>query len=229
MSRTPNSDLRAQIIANPETILSDPDVMRALVGANERMMGDNIVDLRSIAMEKLENRLGQLEQTHQQVIAAAYENLAGTKQVHRAVLRLLDPTDFESFLLTLGSDVKDALRIKALRLVLETGSVEQAHALRQFQNLLLVESPGFIDSLSNNRRQVNLRICHPHGDPHLYGGEAPSIRSEALLRLDLGTGRLPGLLVMAAEAPETFAPNQGSDLLAFFAGVFERTMRRWLG
>ena len=36
------------------------------------------------------------------------------------------------------------------------------------------------------------------------------------------------MLVMGAEDPHQFKPTQGTDLLAFFAGVFERTMRRWL-
>ncbi|MEO0391081.1 MAG: DUF484 family protein, partial [Pseudomonadota bacterium] len=54
------------------------------------------------------------------------------------------------------------------------------------------------------------------------------MRSEACLKLDFGTGRLPGLLVMGAEDPHMFSPAQGTDLLSFFAGVFERQMRRWL-
>ena len=49
--------------------------MRALIAANERAMGGNIVDLRGIAMERLEARLDRLEDTHRSVIAAAYENL----------------------------------------------------------------------------------------------------------------------------------------------------------
>ena len=48
-------DLRDRILAEPER---DPartrDVMRALIAANERAMGVNIVDLRGIAMERLE-------------------------------------------------------------------------------------------------------------------------------------------------------------------------------
>jgi uncharacterized protein YigA (DUF484 family) len=54
------------------------------------------------------------------------------------------------------------------------------------------------------------------------------VRSEACLLLDFGADRLPGMLVMGAEDPHQFSPQQGTDLLAFFAGVFERTMRRWL-
>ena len=54
------------------------------------------------------------------------------------------------------------------------------------------------------------------------------IRSEACLRLDLGDGRLPGMLVLGSEDPHQFNPTHGTDLLTFFAGVFERAMRRWL-
>ena len=62
----------------------------------------------------------------------------------------------------------------------------------------------------------------------VFGDKAGWIRSEALMRLDFGPGRLPGMLVMGAEDPHQFKPTHGTDLLAFFAGIFERTMRRWL-
>jgi hypothetical protein len=57
-------DLRDRIMAEPETILEDRDLMNALVAANERAMGANIVDLRGIAMQRLETRLDRLEDTH---------------------------------------------------------------------------------------------------------------------------------------------------------------------
>ena len=61
-----------------------------------------------------------------------------------------------------------------------------------------------------------------------YGAQSGAIRSEALLRLDFGKGRLPGLLALGAGDPHRFKAAQGTDLLGFFGGVFERTMRRWL-
>ena len=68
--------IRDTLISKPEVILEDRDLMKALIAANERAMGANIVDLRGIAMERLEARLDRLEDTHRSVIAAAYENLA---------------------------------------------------------------------------------------------------------------------------------------------------------
>ncbi|MEY4871372.1 MAG: hypothetical protein RLZZ563_702 [Pseudomonadota bacterium] len=226
-------DLRDRLLAEPELLLEDRDVMNALIAANERAMGSNIVDLRGIAMERLESRLDRLEDTHRSVIAAAYENLAGTNQVHRAILQMLDPLSFEDFLKTLASDVAGTLRVECIRLVLESVQPEDSPALlRKLGDVLYVAEPGFVqDYLAGGRnvplRPVVLRQVAPDNDA-LYGDRAGWIRSEALMRLDFGKGRLPGMLVLGAEDPHQFKPTHGTDLLAFFAGVFERTMRRWL-
>ena len=225
-------DLRDRLIAEPETILEDQDVMNALVAANERAMGANIVDLRGIAMQRLETRLERLEDTHRSVIAAAYENLAGTNQIHRAILQMLDPLSLEDFLRTLATDVAATLRVDCVRLVLESRQNAADPVLRKLGEVLCVAEPGFVaDYVSGGRnvplRPVTLRQVMPESDA-LYGDRAGFIRSEALLRLDFGRGRLPGMLVFGAEDPHHFRATQGTDLLAFFAGAFERTMRRWL-
>lgn len=225
-------ELREKIIADPDVILEDPDLMRALIAANEKQLGGNIVDLRGIAMERLEARLDRLEDTHRSVIAAAYENLAGTNQVHRAVLKMLDPVEFEAFLRNLGTEVAEILRVDCVKLVLETVQKGDDPAIKRLGDVLHSAEPGFIDAyLTGGRnipvRQVTLRQLKPT-DSVIYGEATDWIRSEAALKLDFGTGRLPGMLVLGAEDPHQFKPQQGTDLLAFFGGVFERAMRRWL-
>jgi uncharacterized protein len=225
-------DTRDRLIARPEAILDDRDLMNALIGANERQMGANVVDLRGVAMERLEHSLDRLEDTHRSVIAAAYENLAGTNQVHRAILQMLDPLSFEDFLRTLSTDVAATLRVDSVRLVLETAQEGPEPALRRLGEVLLVTEPGLVASyMAGGRdvpvRPVVLRHVPPQGEA-IYGELAGRIRSEALLKLDFGAGRLPGMLALGAEDPHQFKPTHATDLLAFFAGVFERTMRRWL-
>jgi uncharacterized protein YigA (DUF484 family) len=233
MSSSPlMDDLRSKIISDPESLLEDHDIMRALVAANEKSLGGNIVDLRGIAMERLEARLDRLEDTHRSVIAAAYENLAGTNQIHRAVLRMMDATKFESFLRDLGSDVAEILRVDCIRLVLESVTNTDDPAVARLGNVLNVAEPGFVDdylTLGRNMpvRQVTLRQVQPE-DHNIYGDKSDYIRSEACIKLDLGDGRLPGMLIMGSEDPHQFTPQQGTDLLTFFGGVFERAMRRWL-
>lgn len=223
------NDLREKIIANPDVLLEDHDVMRALVGANDDRMGGNIVDLRSIAMERLEARFDRLEDTHRNVIAAAYDNLAGTNQVHRAILRMMDATAVDTFLSDLTGDVANTLRVDAIRLVLESETTDAENTMGP---VVALAPPGFVDeyvTLGRNMpvRQITLRRFRNVG-ASLYGDRASYIQSEACLKLDLGEGHLPGLLVMGSEDPQQFSPQQGTDLLTFFAGVFERVMRRWL-
>lgn len=234
MSSSPKIDdsLREAIISRPDVILDDSDVMQALIAANEKAMGGNIVDLRSIAMERLESRLDRLEDTHRSVLAAAYENLAGTNQIHRAILRMLDAVEFETFLRDLGGEVADIMRVDAVKLVLESVQNDSNPTVQRLGEVLSVAEPGFIDDyITKGRggapRQVTLRGLQDASEV-IYGGKAEWIRSEACLKLDFGTGRLPGLLVLGAEDPHLFGPQQGTDLLTFFTGVFERTMRRWL-
>ncbi|MGV6887957.1 DUF484 family protein [Rhodophyticola sp. SM2404] len=227
-------DWRERVLADPELVLEDRDLMRALISANDRQMGGNIVDMRGIAMERLENRLDRLEDTHRSVIAAAYENLAGTNQVHRALLKILEQPDFETFLKALGNEIAEILRVDRIRLVLESKDVTESSAatVQKLEDVLTVVPAGFIDLYLSAGRDVPQRIVtlRQVGDSseEIFGDAASWIGSEALLRLDLGKGRLPGMLVMGAEDPHQFRPNQGTDLLAFFTGVFERAMWKYL-
>lgn len=224
--------LREKILAEPDTILDDQDLMQALIAANDRAAGSNVVDLRGVAMERLEARLERLEDTHRSVIAAAYENLAGTNQVHRAVLRLLDPLDFETFLRDLRGEVAETLGVDHMHLVLESSQTDNDATIGRVGSVLRVMHPGFCEDYADGGRgapprQVTLRQVQV-GHYAIYGDAHEYVRSEACLRLNFGPGRLPGMLVMGAEDPHQFTPQHGTDLLGFFAGVFERTMRRWL-
>ena len=238
MSLPQSEALRAKILENPELILEDPELMTALLGADgdEEANGRNIVDLRSRLVQRLEDRLEKLEETNRTVIAAAYENLAGTNQVHRALLTLLDAPDFGQFLATLDGEVMHILAIDAVRLGIETGNVPPGAPLGpdgpHAAMAIALPEAGVAQYLgtpdSQPMRRVTLRRTTAQADD-LYGHAPAWIQSEAVLRLDLGAGRSPALLGMGSEDPQRFSPDQGTDLLSFFAGAMERILRRWLG
>ena len=227
-----SEEVRKRILDDPGLILDDADVMRALVLTSERAMGGNVVDMRGMAMERLEFRLAQLEETHRAVIAAAYENLASTNQIHRALMTLLDAQTFEAFVMELGQTVAETLRVDSLKLVLESPD-GNAGGLGKLDAVLRVKKPGYIEAYMTGGRATPPRpITLRQGVPPSqgpYGEAAADLRSEALMRLDLGKGRLPGMLAMGSEDPHRFKPGQGTDLVAFFSGAFERQLRRWLG
>ena len=220
-------DWRDRVLSDPDMILEDRDLMRALIAANERQMGKNIIDLRGIAMERLEARLDRLEETHRSVIAAAYENLAGTNQIHRTVLKVLTCDDFAALLDCLATDVADILRVDMIRLVLE--SAAPGPAPHDIVTVLPQGAIGEILTPGRDRapRAVTLRQC-AEGEARLFGEAGADLRSEGMLLLDLGEGRLPAVLALGAEDPHQFRTGQGTDLLGFFAGVLQRVIRSHL-
>ncbi len=221
--------IRGQILADPYLILDDGDVMRALIEANGARGGRKVVDLRGVLVDRLEDRLGRLEETHRSVIAAAYENLAGTNQIHRAILAVLEASKFSEFLTVLGRDVPQMLAVDTLRVCLEAASA--ATETGPMGEVLVRLSPGeamaYLDlDRPSSHRQVVLRPT-VEGAKTVFGDGAAKVKSEAIIQLDLGVPE-PGLLVFGAVDPHRFSPDQAGDLLAFFGGVVERAMRRWL-
>ena len=117
LSESDRDLIRSLIVAEPSLVLDDDDVMRRLVG--DTVTDRKVVDLRDRLVERLENRLEKLVMTHRTVIAAAYENVSGTQQLHRAVLSLIEPPDLTSFLLRLTGEVPAMLAVDEARLCLE--------------------------------------------------------------------------------------------------------------
>lgn len=228
------SALKSEILKDPSVILDDQDVMRALLGGADSG-GGKVVDLRSVFVARLEERLDRLEDTHKSVIAAAYENLAGTNQIHRAVLALLSATDFESFLHILRHDVANILGVDVIRLCLESDSAEGGDPIGPEgplkTSVVAVPPTGIAAYITDGRatapRPVTLRPVSSAKES-IFGEQAADIQTEALLKLNLGTDHLPGMLAFGSTDERRFSADQGTDLLSFFAQALERILRRWV-
>lgn len=235
IEETRTIDLKDQIMADPGLILDDPDLMRALLSADRHAAGRNVVDLRAVLVERLEERLDRLEDTHREVLAAAYENVAGTNQIHRACLAVLDAEDFAVFLDRITGELTLTLAVDVVRLGLEAPGAETGSGLGPegpLKDAVIALPEGGVEMyITHGRglgaRKVTLRRL-AKASPDLYGPRASEIRAEAVLRLDLGEGRHAGLLVFGSADPDRFHSEQGTDLLTFFGGVFERALRRWI-
>lgn len=224
--------LREAVLADPEALLADPEIVQALLHA-QAAAGDprrKVVDLRGALLDRLEGRLGRLEETHRSVVAAAYENLAGVQSLHRAALAVLQPDSFEGLMQALAGEVPGILAVDSLRLGLETDSEEGAVApLASLEPgfVALVMAGGAESPEDGPERPVILRPLSPLTAP-LYGGDAARVTSEAIVRLEFGEGRRPGLLAFGSVDPMRFTPDQGSDLLEFFGAVTAQVVRRWM-
>lgn len=220
---------RQHLLANPQLVLADRDLMRALIGAREAEAGGNVIDIRGRAMQALEDRLDRLESAHQTVIATAYDNQAGMHQIHRAIVSLLEPQDFPGFLDALTEEVAPILRIESLRLIIEDSdpSVQPPRPTLEFA------PPGTVGRMVQGERRT------PRGDDIVLRATADMTRplhddangriwSEALIPLSLAPDHGMALILMGSRDAQRFSPTQGTDLLRFFAQVFRLTLIRWL-
>lgn len=226
--------VRAAILADPGIVLDDMELMRAIVRAEGAGLGRKVVDLRGVLVERLEDRLDRLEDTHREVLAAAYDNVAGTAQVHRACLALLEAEDFAAFLAVLDREVPHILGVDLVRIGLEAPAAVPGTGLGPgaLAPVVVALPEGGAQTYATAGRggaprKVVLRGL-ARASATVYGERAGAIRSEAAILLDLGPRTLPGVLALGAVEAERFDPEMGTDLLAFLAGVFERALRRWL-
>jgi uncharacterized protein YigA (DUF484 family) len=165
------------------------------------------------------------------VIAAAYENLAGVAQVHRATLALLDADSLETRLAALLDETPSIIAVDAARLCLEwpdDAADPVAGVPPALADRIVALPEGGIAAYAAlgdapDRDGVWLRATPPEAEL-LYGDEAGRLGSEALITLDLGEGR-KGLLAFAAEDARRFSPEHGVDLVAFLGGVVSRVFR----
>lgn len=234
----PDEALREVILADPQAVLADGEIVQALLRAHEGAeTGErrNVVDLRGALVDRLESRLGRLEETHRSVVAAAYDNLAVTESIHRAVLEVLEPADFEGVLEALSKRVPTILGVDAVRLCVEADAARWPEAPEPPLVALAPGAAGRYMALDLGEgaeedgpvRPVALRATGPEA-ALIFGAEGVSLGSEALVRLDFGGGSADGMLAFGARDAARFTPDQAGDLLEFFGGVVARLSRRWL-
>jgi len=226
--------IRQTILADPAVVLDDKDMVRALLGADAEG-GHNVVDLRGVLIDRLEGKLGKLENTHRDVVAAAYENLAGTHQIHRAVLAVLGPKDFERFLHAVAIELPGIMALDAIKICIEGSGVDAGEALGpegRFRRTILGLPKGGAEAYCGaggtvGSGRVILRKS-TRAASLIFLEEGSTIMSEAILELDLGEGRLPALLIFGSRDADRFSPDQGTDLLSFLAAAFSLVLQKWL-
>ncbi len=225
--------LRADILADPHLILDDKDIMTALISGGDELIGNNVFDLRNMALQHMSTRLDELSETHSTVVSTAYDNLATANQINRAILALLDPQSFGDFLKFLETTLAESLNVGTAKLCLETPIVRiNGQPQKEYGGGVAFLLPTTIakyaaGSTTVQPRPVTLRKTAA-ASAEIFGEEAANIRSEALVLIQLGADKQPGLLALGSTDADQLAPGQATDLLLFYGAVFERVMRRWL-
>lgn len=207
---------------HPDFLEHNPELF-ALLTLPHRRLGDgstDVVDLQRAMLDRLRREISQLQAQRGELLATTRSNLQTQTRIHAAVLALLSAPSFEQLLETVSTDLAVLLDVD----IVVIGADEQALGDIKASGVRRLPE-GLVDELLGERGDVLLRD-DISGDERLYGSGAGLVRSEALLRLEIG----PGCAVVAfgSRAPDAFRGGQGTELIAFLASTLEHSMRAWL-
>jgi hypothetical protein len=225
------NSIRAKLLADPSIILDDNELMQSLLTASDVKLGSNVVDLRHVAMSRLSDRLGKLEGTHQSVVAAAYQNLLGTKQIHQAVIELLRNNNLDEFVHSLKFDLLKILNVDCICILLEKSNESDETSTLKYSNPNIQQvMSGFVSTYitqggETESTKVKLRKANSSTN-QLFESASTQINSEACIQLSFNENQTLGMIVFGSSDINFFEPGQGTDLLKFFACVCEKMLGR---
>lgn len=208
---------------NPAFLNERPRLLGSLVPP-EFDHGSGVVDMQMFMLDRFRDQLGKSKRREQGLMDAVEANDRVQRRVHRAIEVLLKAQSFEGLIRNVVEDLPELFDVAAASLCIETDKPLPDGA--DGTGLVVLE-PGSIDCLVEVDQAVVLS-SGIEGEKAIFGKRANKIQSMAQMQLDFGRKSPRGLLVLGAEEPDTFNASQSTDLLAFFAFVLQRCVRRWL-
>ena len=212
--------------ANLQLVAENPQ-FAALVNRSIGGQGGEVVDFQQRRLERLQDRLYDLEQQNRRIIATVRHNYLIQARVHQAIVELIAVDSLEQLLKLMTEEVAELLGLDALGFCLEVGG--EARISERFlvaPKVRLVE-PGTIAALLDD--QPFILRAEVTGDREIFGADAARIRSDALLRLDLGASAPVVMVALGARRPGIFFPGQNTYLLKHFSEVVTLSLLRHLG
>jgi uncharacterized protein len=189
-----------------------------------RVRGDAVVDLQQFMVERLRRDLSRLRGLQDEMVANSRDNLSTQDRIHKAALALLSSESFEHLIEIVTTDLAVLLDVDAAALCIEATAENTPRSVEGVQVL----PSGLVDRLLGAGHEVLLRD-DAEGDLAVFGPAAGLVRSDALIRLEIGDSVPVGLLAFGTRHPGYFNAGQGTELLTFLARILEHCLRQWLG
>jgi len=206
----------AYLAEHPDLLVRRPELLSKLIPPS-RFDGDSVVDLQKVMIRRLTEELEQMKGCAEHLIATSRSNMSIQSRTHQVVMSMLAAGDLEKLLRVVAEDMPAQLDLDIALLAFETPD-EAIPAGLVAMSLGSVEGAlGAGDVLLRSQRSA---------DPTIFGDAATLINSFALARLTLQNGPV-GMLALGSRHDRTFHSSQGTELLAFLAGVLEDCASRW--
>lgn len=208
---------------NQDFFNEHPEALKS-IPAPSRKLGEGVVDLQQAMIDHLRQRIETLNGNQHDLLSTTRANMHTQGRIHKCVLALLAATSFEQLIQTVTTDFAVILDLDIVTLCIEA---DDPASLSIRTRGLVVLPPGTIDAILGPDRRLTLR-GDIAGDPELFAGGAPLVRSDALVRLSISASTPPVLLAFGSRDPQRFDSGQATELIDFLGSVLEHVIRIWL-
>ncbi len=230
-----DQELKQLILANPDIILNDPDILLVLGKTQNPDLGENVVDIRNVAINKLEKCLFEAEEFNRVALQAASENFQGAISIFNAILVLLEARSLEEFFHKVLTRIPKLINVDYVRFVQLTGNSSlpplvdvTSLAVKNLTNHELNRYLGFEGKDLYDDGVVMRRVSK--GNSNIYGNLAKHVKSEAIIDLSLDSDHDFTLtfLILGSTLPDMFDVGMETDLLERFGTGFARIIELFL-
>jgi uncharacterized protein YigA (DUF484 family) len=206
----------AYLTLHPDLLQRRPELLTRLTPPS-RFGQEPVVDLQLAMIRRLTQELDQMKGCAEHLITTSRSNMKVQSRTHGVVLALLGAGDVEQLLRVVSEDMPAQLDLDIALL----GFEEPLDSLPSG----MVALPSGTLTATLGAGDVMLRAERPE-DGVIFGHAISLINSYALARIN-PSGRGAGLLALGSRHERTFHSSQGTELLAFLAGVLEDCLGRW--
>ena len=201
---------------HPDLLVRRPELLSRLIPPS-RFDDDSVVDLQAVMIRRLTEELDQMKGCAEHLIATSRSNMSIQSRTHQVVMSMLAAGDVEKLLRVVSEDMPAQLDLDIALLAFECPDSELPPGLVAMSTGSVESALGAADVLLRSQRNA---------DPTIFGDAATLINSFALARI-APADRPVGMLALGSRHDRTFHSSQGTELLAFLAGVLEDCVSRW--
>jgi len=214
-------DVARWLEANPAFLARRPELVEKLEAPDRG--GDGVVDLQRYMVDRHRRELQELKANWSELLAVSRANLSSQQTVFEATLAAIRAASFEALVEAVTERYPEILHCEAVALCVETddGSSDSSPGVRRMQ-------AGDVDAYLGGADKRTRFIADLAPDPALFGPSAGVVRSTALVRIDMGPGAPKALLAIGGREPDSYAPEQADDLLAFLGQALGGAFAAWL-
>jgi uncharacterized protein len=181
-----------------------------------------VIPFEERAVAHLRERLGEVQEANQDLIAFARGHSGAVCAIHSAVLAAMEADGIDALLHVVTQEWPLILGIDAVALALIVGD----KGFRADGNGVQLVEPRMLERAINQVDGVEMRTV-TRGHP-LFGPACSLIRAEALVRIDCDPPLPRGLVVIGQRAALSLDARHGSELLMFLGRSLAAIIRGWL-